>query len=158
MPVNGSTRDNIFYWNKMTGNNSSRDVFLLGKMWKSNVKNIFSYHFPRWPMGVKSNHVVLTFPACTITYHVSTKPGSERQHITEWMHIWQQCPVTILEDISTNKYDSDLRYIAPLCWLNGIDNETNPATFRSLERSPFVYGYVRLEDSYAPWWTEWCTK
>ena len=24
-----------------------------GKMWKSNVKNIFSYNFPRWPVGVK---------------------------------------------------------------------------------------------------------
>ena len=30
-----------------------------GKMWKSNVKNIFSYNFPRWPAGVKSYHVVL---------------------------------------------------------------------------------------------------
>ena len=25
-----------------------------GQMWKSNVKNIFSYNFPRWPVGVKS--------------------------------------------------------------------------------------------------------
>ena len=30
-----------------------------GKMWKSNVKNIFSYNFPRWPVGVKSYRVVL---------------------------------------------------------------------------------------------------
>ena len=29
-----------------------------GKMWKSNVKNIFSYNFPRWPVGVKSYRVV----------------------------------------------------------------------------------------------------
>ena len=29
------------------------------KMWKTNVKNIFSYDFPRWPVGVKSYHVVL---------------------------------------------------------------------------------------------------
>ena len=29
-----------------------------GKMWKTNVKNIFSYDFPRWPVGVKSYHVV----------------------------------------------------------------------------------------------------
>ena len=30
-----------------------------GKMRKTNVKNIFSYDFPRWPVGVKSYHVVL---------------------------------------------------------------------------------------------------
>ena len=30
-----------------------------GKMWKTNVKNIFSYDFPHWPVGVKSYHVVL---------------------------------------------------------------------------------------------------
>ena len=30
-----------------------------GKMWKSNVKNTFSYNFPRWPVGVKSYRVVL---------------------------------------------------------------------------------------------------
>ena len=30
-----------------------------GKMWKSNVENIFSYNFPRWPVGVKSYRVVL---------------------------------------------------------------------------------------------------
>ena len=33
-----------------------------GKMWKSKVKNIFSYHFPRWPVGVKPCHTVLKFP------------------------------------------------------------------------------------------------
>ena len=27
-----------------------------GKMRKSKVKNIFSYHFPRWPVGVKPYH------------------------------------------------------------------------------------------------------
>ena len=31
-----------------------------GKMWKSNVKNIFSHNFPSWPVGVKSYRVVLT--------------------------------------------------------------------------------------------------
>ena len=30
-----------------------------GKMWKTNVKSIFSYDFPCWPVGVKSYHVVL---------------------------------------------------------------------------------------------------
>ena len=33
-----------------------------GKMWKSKVKNIFSYHFPRWPVGVKPCYAVLKFP------------------------------------------------------------------------------------------------
>ena len=35
------------------------DASVSGKMWKSNVKNIFSYNFPRWPVGVKSYRVVL---------------------------------------------------------------------------------------------------
>ena len=29
LPVNGSTEENIFYWNATTGNNSNTDVFLL---------------------------------------------------------------------------------------------------------------------------------
>ena len=39
--------------------NYHRCVCVQGKMWKSNVKNIFSYNFPRWPVGVKSYRVVL---------------------------------------------------------------------------------------------------
>ena len=44
---------------------NDREIFLSPmrlcsrKMWKSNVKNIFSYNFPRWPVGVKSYRVVL---------------------------------------------------------------------------------------------------
>ena len=33
-----------------------------GKMGKSKVKNIFSYHFARWPVGVKPYHTVLKVP------------------------------------------------------------------------------------------------
>ena len=33
-----------------------------GKMWKSKVRNIFPYHFPRWPVGVKPCHGALKFP------------------------------------------------------------------------------------------------
>ena len=33
-----------------------------GKMRKSKVKNIFSYHFPHWPVGVKPCCAVLNFP------------------------------------------------------------------------------------------------
>ena len=28
-----------------------------GKMWKSNVKNLFSHNFPRWPVRVKSYRI-----------------------------------------------------------------------------------------------------
>ena len=41
------------------GKNLSPMRLCSGKMWKSNVKNIFSYNFPRWPVGVKSYRVVL---------------------------------------------------------------------------------------------------
>ena len=33
-----------------------------GKMWKSKVKNVFSYHFPRWPVGVRPCYAVPKFP------------------------------------------------------------------------------------------------
>ena len=53
--------------------------------------------------------------------------------IIDRTHIWHQCSVIISGDILTTKYDydCDLRYIAPLCWLSGIDNDTNPAPFQS---------------------------
>ena len=56
MPVNGSTWI-IFYWNTTTGIILAPMCLWQGKMWKSNVKNIF--HIPLWPVGVKSNYVIL---------------------------------------------------------------------------------------------------
>ena len=76
LPANGSTRENFcFYWNTMTGNNSITDVSLLRRNVKIKRKEYFSYHFPHWPVGVLSNHVVLKFPDCVITYHISTQSG-----------------------------------------------------------------------------------
>ena len=61
---NGSTPTSwmiaVFYWNTTTGKFFLSPMRLCsGKMWKSNVKNIFSYNFPCWPVGVKSYRVVL---------------------------------------------------------------------------------------------------
>ena len=82
-------------------------------MQKSNVKNIF--HIPRWPVGV-SNHMVLReFPDCAITYHMPAHSRqSERQNIIDRTHIWQQCSVTISEDILTTKYAFNLRLISSI--------------------------------------------
>ena len=49
--------ENFFYWNTMTGNNSSTNVSLSRYNVKITCKNIF--HIPRWPVGVKSNYVIL---------------------------------------------------------------------------------------------------
>ena len=59
---------------------------------------------------------------------------SERQNIIDKTHTWQQCLVIISEEILKAKYDFDLREIAPQCWLNGIDNDTNPDTFGSSKK------------------------
>ena len=44
----------LYYWNTTTGKILPPMCLCSGKMWKSNVKNIFAYHFPFWPVGVKS--------------------------------------------------------------------------------------------------------
>ena len=41
------------------------------------------------------------------------------------MHTWQQCSVTISEDILTTKYSFNLREISPLNINNKLDNNTN---------------------------------
>ena len=79
------------------------------------------------------------------------------QHVVAWgestlpavgdrTHTWQPCSVTISEAISTAEYNFDFRYIAPLCWLNGIVNDTNPAPVHSAVkkmslgiRAPYSY-------------------
>ena len=42
------------------------------------------------------------------TYHAHSRQ-SERQNITDRTHTWQQCLVTISEDILTTKYDVYLK-------------------------------------------------
>ena len=86
------------------------------------------FYIPRWPAGVKSNHMVLHNPWSaawlrnhSCTYHVST----QRQNIIDKTHTWQQCSVTISEDILTTKYCFNLRYISPLSIDNKLDNNNN---------------------------------
>ena len=62
------------------------------------------------------------FPVCIITYHMlAHSRQSERQNIINRMHTWQQCSVTISEDISTTKYAFKLRLISSV----HINNNTN---------------------------------
>ena len=71
------------------------------KVWKSNAIFFISHvGLPEFncssPRGYSEE-----FPAdCAITYHVST----QRQNIIDTTHTWQQCSVTISEDILTTKY------------------------------------------------------
>ena len=51
-----------------------------GKMWKSNVKNIFSYNFPRWPVGVKSYRVVLLK---LLRNHLTRQQNGPKQEILQ---------------------------------------------------------------------------
>ena len=75
LPANRSTRENFcFYWNTATGNNCITDVSLLWQNVKIKRKEYFSYHF-RVGLSECSNHVVLKFPDCAITYDVSTQSG-----------------------------------------------------------------------------------
>ena len=62
------------------------------------------------------------------THHAHSRQ-SGRQNILD--STWQQCLVTMSEDILTTKYDVYLKKIASLCWLNSNDNDTNTASFRS---------------------------
>ena len=93
------------------------------------------------PILTRSFHGPLVRMGYMSAWSAQSWVGAAKHHRhTNKTHTWQQCLVIISENISKTKYDSDLRYIAPQCWLNGIDNDTNPATFPITEkRSHFVY-------------------
>ena len=55
-----------------------------GKIWKSNVKNIFSYNFPRWPVGVKSYRVVLKL----LRNHLRQRPQTRNTSNGNPIHVW----------------------------------------------------------------------
>ena len=69
-----------------------------GKMWKSKVKNIFSYHFPRWPVRVKPCHCdgprcttrYSSFPDCAITYRLSNNEKTATSSIQCWDEVFLQ--------------------------------------------------------------------
>ena len=105
----GQTQRIFFYWNTMTGNNSSTDGSLLRK----NVKIKCKEYISRLLVGVKSNTVVLrVVPWLRNHLGLPLMPAHsrqpERQNIIDRMHTWQQCSVTISEDILT-KYGFILR-------------------------------------------------
>ena len=50
---------------------------------------------------------------------------SEWQNIKDRTQIWQQCLVTVSEDILTNKYRINLRQISLLSFDTELDNNTN---------------------------------
>ena len=113
-------------------------------MWKSNIKNIF--HIISH-VGLSECSQTTWYSSFLIVQSLTMSAHSrqsEQQNIKDGTHIWQQCSVTISGDISTTKYDFYFRQIMLLCWLNGINYETNSATFRSTEWSPFIYGNVRF--------------
>ena len=105
--VNGSTR-RIFFIEIRQGKILAPMYLCQGKMWKSNVKNIFP--IPCWPVGV-SNHVVQR-GVSWLRKHLPLSAHSrqsKRQNIIDRTHTWQQCLVTISEDILTTKYGFNLR-------------------------------------------------
>ena len=124
MPINGSMRRIIFIEMQRQGIILALMCLCPGKMWKSHVKNVF--RIPRWPVGVKSNYVILR-GVSWLRNHLPHMPAhsrqSEPQNIIDTMHTWQQCSVSISEDILT-KYGFSLRWISPLTH----DNNTNTQT------------------------------
>ena len=90
-------------------------------MWKSNVKNIFLTH-----IGLPELSQTGEFPQIAQSLTMSAHSRQlERQNIIDRRHTWQQCSVTISEDILTTKYDFNLREISPLSIDNELDNNTN---------------------------------
>ena len=97
--------DNLFYWNTMTGNNSSTDVSLL--RWNVKIKckkNIF--HIPCWPTGVSTGQNTWyagyeEFP--DLPHMPAHSRQSGRQNIIARTHTWQQCSVSTSGAILTTK-------------------------------------------------------
>ena len=84
-------------------------------MWKSNVKNIF--HIPCWPVGVSTGQNTW-YAGTWLRNHLPHMPAHSRQsgrkNIIARTHTWQQCSVSTLEAILTNKYGFNLWENSPL--------------------------------------------
>ena len=115
LPVNGSTQRIFFIEIQQWGLILVLMCLCWGKMWKSNVKNIFSYPMLACQqVGVKSNHMVLlgvswshnNLNQLAMSAH---SRQLERQNIIDRMHTWPQCSVITSEDILTTKYGFNLR-------------------------------------------------
>ena len=73
----------LYYWNTTTGKILPPMCLCSGKMWKSNVKNIFCISFPIlacWSEVTWCHSVVLKFHNCAVTKDPSTK-WSQARHI-----------------------------------------------------------------------------
>ena len=109
---------------------------------------------PRWPVGVKSNYVVLRGVSWLhnhLPYMPAQSRQSERQHIIHRTHTWQQCLVARSEDIPTTKYGFNLRYISPL----SIDNNTNTLAGDWRQSSvSHMHNSVRAITKLALWWSD----
>ena len=79
------------------------------KMWKSNVKNIFISHVGLSELS-QTTWFSGKFPQIAQSLTMSAhNRQSEQQNIIDRTHTWQQCSVTISEDILTTKYCFNLR-------------------------------------------------
>ena len=61
-----------------------------GKTWKSEVKNIFPYHFPRWPVGVKPCYAVLKFPPLRNLLRLINNKNTVTSSIRCWDQVFLQ--------------------------------------------------------------------
>ena len=80
-PVWAVNKDNLFYWNTTTGNNSSTDVSLLRLTVKIKCKANFSYPMLACRSVNRPKHVVRwyeEFPDCAITYHTCQHTAGSR--------------------------------------------------------------------------------
>ena len=122
-------------------------------MSKSNVKNIFHIISRVGLSECSQTTWYSSFPIAPSFTMSAHNRESERQNIIDKMHTWQQCLVIISEDILKTKYDFYLRYIAPQCWLNDIDNDTNPATLdHPPKKALCLPTSIPGSDSDASWW------
>ena len=109
--VNGSTQKMFFIEIQRQGIILAMMCLCQSKIWKSHVKNIF--HIPRWPVGVKSNSVILRGVSLIAQSLTTTcqQLAVGAANIIDRMHIWHQCSVTMSKDILTTKYGFNLRKI-----------------------------------------------
>ena len=120
LPVDGPTRRIFFTEIQRQGTILAPIGLCWGKMWKSNVKNIFHVGLSEWN---QTTWYFDEFPNCALTYHTCQRTAGTRSGKTSQTECIfdKKCSVTILEDILTTKYGFNHRLISTL----SIDNNTN---------------------------------
>ena len=79
---------------------------------------------------------------------------SERQNIIDRRHTWQQCSVTISEDILTTKCGFNLRYISPLSINNELEYSITTRIFWLETSVPRMRQLVRTVTKLAHFWSD----